>query len=184
MRLAFVGHAAVGKDTLADYVSKKLVLTSVSSGDLVRKYIIDNNLGTLERENIRKVVNELRAERGGDYLVKEIMNTHATGMIITGLRAVDEVKTFKKLGGIIIAVTASAERRFALAKMRNRIDDTVTFEAWKKAEEGDDHHTDPAKGNVSAVIAVADFVIENIGTLDELFKDCDEVIEKIVRLQK
>ncbi len=176
MKLAFVGNAAVGKDTLAEYASRKLNLTNVSSGDLVREYIKENELGTIERENVRKVANQLRTAHGSDYLVRLACEKYLDNLIISGLRAMGEVETFKSLGGTVIAVTAPAERRFELAKSRNRIDDMVTFEEWKHAEEGDDNNTDKGKGNITAVIELADHVIENLGSLGELFDKFDEVI--------
>jgi dephospho-CoA kinase len=131
MSLAFVGHAAVGKDTLSDYVSQKLNLPNVSAGNLIRDYVLENNLGSLERENLKNVGNKLRALYGGDYLVKLATERYPGDLVMSGLRAVDEVQTFKLLGGIIIAITAPAELRYEHAKVRNRIDDTVSFEEWK-----------------------------------------------------
>lgn len=184
MKIAFVGHAAVGKDTLSDYASVKLGLAAVSSGDLVRQYILKNNLGGLERENVRKTVNMLRATKGGDYLVKEILERHPDNVVITGLRALDEVTTFKERGGVVIAVTAPPERRYELAKNRNRIDDTVTYKEWLQAEQGDDHNAQSNQGNVSAVIGMADYHIENLGTLDDLYQKCDELLNHLKERHK
>jgi dephospho-CoA kinase len=179
MKLAFVGHAAVGKDTLSDYASIKLSIANVSSGDLIREYVRTHNLGGLDRENLIKVGNELRAVHGGDYLVRLALEKHPTNLIISGLRTVDEVMTFKNAGGIIIAVTASAERRYELGQIRNRIGDNVTFAEWMRSQEGELLNTDHKKQNVDAVIAFADYHIENLGTLDELYQECDEVLKKI-----
>jgi len=181
MRLAFVGHAAVGKDTLALYVSKRLSIPNVSSGDMIRKYVTDNNLGTLERENLKKVGNSLRQEFGGDFLVRLAVELHDKGdIVLSGLRTIDEVMTFKELGGIVISVTAPAERRYDLAKMRNRIDDGVSFEEWKKNEEGEYTSDDSKKQNINGVIALADYEIQNLGTLDDLYKECDELLKSLL----
>lgn len=175
-----MGHAAVGKDTLALYVSEKLSIPNVSSGDMIRKYVTDNNLGTLERENLKKVGNSLRQEFGGDFLVKLAIELHDNkDIILSGLRTVDEVTTFKKLGGIIIAVTAPAERRYELAKLRNRIDDKVTFEEWKKNEEEEYSSSDNTKQNINGVIALADYEIQNLGALEDLYRECDSLIQSL-----
>lgn len=179
MKIAFVGHAAVGKDTLADYVSTKYALTNVSSGDLIRAYVTEHNLGSLERENLKKVGNELRAQHGSDYLVRLAVEKHPDNVIVSGLRTIGEVETFKSLGGVVIAVIASPRRRYELAQLRGRIDDTFTFEEWHAHELSEYTNQDHAKQNIEGVIALADYHIENTGTLDELYQKCDEVLVKI-----
>lgn len=177
MKIAFVGHAAVGKDTLAEYVSKKLSIPTVSSSDFIRAHIKENNLGGLDRENLKKVVNELRAKHGGDHLVHLALKMYPEKIILTGLRAVDEVTTFKNKNGIVIAVTASAETRYQLAVSRNRIGESVTFEEWLRAQAGDDNNKDTREGNVSAVIEMAHHKIENESSLSDLFSKCDQILE-------
>lgn len=179
MKIAFVGHAAVGKDTLADYVSAKLSLTNISSGNIIRDYVLKNKLGTLERENLQKVGNELRAKHGGDYLVRLALEKNPNNIIMSGLRTLDEVETFKSLGGKVIAVIATPERRYELAQIRKRIGDDVTFAEWHAKEMIEYSNNDHAKQNIEGAIALADYVIENTGTLGELFQDCDEVLMNI-----
>ncbi len=186
MKLAFVGHAAVGKDTLSDYASIKLGLTSISSSDLIREHILKNNLGGLERENVQKVANELRREFGGDYLVHLALTKQADDIAIGGLRAVAEIETFKSFGGIVVAVTAPPRRRYELAQLRrNRgMDDHVTFEEWEAKQKMEYSNSDVNKQNVEGVIALADYHIENLGTLDELYQKCDEVLKEIQQQEK
>jgi dephospho-CoA kinase len=179
MKIAFVGHAAVGKDTLSDYTALKLNIPHISCGDLVRDYVLKNNKGSLERENLINAGNELRAKFGGDYLVKVALEKNHDNVVISGIRTIDEVSTFKKNGGIVVVVTAPDRRRYELGLIRNRIDDSVTFEEWMHKQEGDLHNTKTYKQNVGAVIAHADYSIENSGTLDDLYKKCDELLAKI-----
>jgi dephospho-CoA kinase len=179
MKLAFVGHAAVGKDTLADYVSAKLSLTNVSSGNLIRNYVLENKLGNLDRENLQKVGNELRTQHGGDYLVRLAFEKNHENIIMSGLRTLDEVETFKSLGGKVIAVIATPERRYELVQIRKRVGDDVTFAEWHAKEMSEYSNNDHAKQNIEGVIALADYIIENTGTLGELFQDCDVVLAQI-----
>ncbi len=176
MKLAFVGPPAVGKDAVANYIEQKFALTHISSGDLIRNYVTENKLGDLDRKNLQTVGNKLRAERGGDVLVKIATEKVKDNLIISGLRAIDEVDTFKKNGGTIIAITAPLQRRYELGKIRGRIGDNVSFEDFKKIEDEERANTDRNGQNVDQVLAMADLEIVNDGTLEDLFKKCDEVV--------
>ncbi len=181
MKLAFVGPPAVGKDAVSEYIQKKYNLTHISSGDIIRKYVKENNLGTLERENLQKVANKLRTEKGGDILVKIALEKTNDNLIISGLRAIDEVLTFKKNGGIIITITAPLEKRYSLAKLRGRIGENVGLDEFKRIEEVEQSNADKNSQNVGEVISMADITISNDGTLEDLFKKCDEVVNNLIK---
>lgn len=179
MKLAFVGQPAVGKDAVANYIEQKYKLTHISSGDLVRDYVKKNNLGGLDRKNLQKVANELRTKNGGDFLVKVALEKNRDDIIISGLRAIDEVSTFKAMGGKIIVITAPINKRYEWAKMRRRIGDDVSFNDFKKIEEIEKVNIDRNGQNVDQVVSMADIEIVNDGTLEELFRKCDEVVNQI-----
>lgn len=179
MKLAFVGHPAVGKDTVADYISKQFSLTCVSSSDLIREYVTTNNLGGLDRVNLRNVANQLRAEHGGDYLVRIALAKVPDNLLLTGMRAIDEVETFQKKGGIVIAVLAPVEMRYDLAKKRGRIGENISFEEFKKIEDQEAENTDRNAQNVNKVIGMAQHQIINDGTLEELFAKAKKVVEDL-----
>jgi dephospho-CoA kinase len=180
MKIAFVGHAAVGKDTLSDYTALKLGLVNISSGNLIRDYVRLHNLGSMDRENLINVGNNLRHEHGGDYLVRLAFEKQKDNVIISGLRTIDEVTTFKNNGGIIIAVTAGDQKRYKLAQIRKRIGDEMAFAEWHAVEMKEYSSTDNKMQNLEGVIALADFQIENTGSLGELYQKCDRVLAQIV----
>jgi len=179
MKLAFVGPPAVGKDAIANYIEQKYNITHISSGDIIRDYVKSNNLGELTRENLQKVGNALRAEKGGDVLVRIAFEKAQGDLIISGLRAIGEVETFKKLGGIVISISAPLETRYEFAKVRRRISDNVTFEEFKEIEESEKTNTDENGQNVDKVVSMADYEIVNNGSLEDLFIKCDELILKL-----
>lgn len=179
MKLAFVGPPAVGKDAVANYIEEKYKLTHISSGNLVRDYIKKNNLGELDRKNLQTVANKLRNERGGDVLVRMAFDMVQDNMILSGLRAIDEAETFKKLGGIIISITAPVERRYELGKIRGRIGDNISLTDFIKIENEEQASADRNSQNVEKVISMADMEIVNDGTLEDLFSKSDELMKKI-----
>lgn len=180
MKIAFVGPSAVGKDAVSEYIAKKLSLTHVSSGDIVRDYIRTNNLGNLDRKNLQIVANQLRTEKGGDVLVTIALEKTPDNLVLSGLRALDEVETFKKRGGKVVAITAPLEMRYELAKARGRIDDKVSFDDFKKIEEEEYSSKDRNGQNVAQVISMADFEIINDGTLEELFEKSEKLTRSLI----
>lgn len=180
MKISFVGPFAVGKDAVSSYIEKKYNLTHISSGNIIRDYITKNNLGGLDRKNLQIVANKMRVDGGGDILVKMALAEAKDNVIVSGLRAIDEVETFKKMGGNIIAITAPIEQRYKLAQMRGRVDDHISFEEFKKIEEEENKSKDHNEQNLSKVIAMADFEVINDGSLEELFAKCDKTISQIM----
>ncbi len=179
MKIAFVGPPAVGKDVVSDFIAKKYSLTHISSGDLVREYVIKNNLGDLSRENLGLVANQMRKEFGADILVKTAIERAPDNLVLTGLRAIDEVEAFKNLGGKVISITAPIRKRFELALARMRIDDNVPFDEFKKIEEREFKNMDRNSQNVQKVLEMADYEIVNDGTLNDLFEKSLNVILKL-----
>ncbi len=176
MKIAFVGPSAVGKDAVSDHIAKKFNLVHISSGDIVREYVTKNNLGGLDRANLRMVGNTMRAKKGGDILVKIALEKIKDNFVLSGLRAIDEIETFKKLGGKVIAITAPVEKRYEFAKARGRIDDKVSLEDFEKTEGIEYANKDKNNLNVGKVISMADIEIVNDGTLEKLFKKCEAIV--------
>lgn len=176
MKLAFVGPAAVGKDAVSEHIAKKFGLTPISSGDIVREYVTKNNLGTLDRSNVRIIAKKMRDEGGGDILVKIALKKTPDNIVLTGLRTVDEIYTFKKMDGKVISINAPMERRYEWAKLRGRIGDNISFEDFKRIENEEYSDKDRNSQNVGPVMALADLEVTNEGTLEELFKKCEAII--------
>jgi dephospho-CoA kinase len=173
MKIAFVGPAAVGKDVASDYIAKKLNLTHISTGDIVREYVIKNNLGTLDRANVRIIAKKMRDEQGGDILVKIALENKPNNVVLSGLRAVDEIYTLKKLGGKVIALSAPIEKRYEWAKMRGRIGGHISFEEFKAIENKERGDKDKNSQNVAPVMALADFEVTNDESLESFFRKLD-----------
>lgn len=179
MKIAFVGPPAVGKDAVSDFIAQKYSLKHISSGDIVRNYVKENNLGDIDRGNLRVIANKMRTEFGGDVLVQIALKQSPDNLILSGLRSIDEVMTFKRNGGKVISITAPMVKRYELAKIRGRIDDNVSFEDFKLSEEKENSNPDKNSQNVQKVIEMADIEIINDGSLDELFDKTSKVIANI-----
>jgi dephospho-CoA kinase len=183
-RIGLVGHPSSGKDTVAAHLVDRHKFIHVSTGDLVRFYIAEHDLGEPTRELMHQVGNILRIEHGPDYLVRLALKTQATHLAVSGLRALAEVTALKEAGGIIIGCTAPLELRYRRAKERGRIGDDISFEAFTEQEEAEEVSTNPDAQNVAGVMAMADYTIENSGSLEHLHRQMDTLFSKLTKQAK
>jgi len=177
--LSVAGHPSSGKDTVAEYIAEHYDFFNWSGGDALRKYIRENNLGEPTREKLSELSIKLRKERGPDFLTRIAFETKTPRLLISGTRSVAEAESIKKHGGILIAVTAPRALRYERAKERGRVGDNVSFEQFTAIEEKEASGKDPFAHNVDGVIAMADYIIENTGTLPALHAKIDALMQKI-----
>lgn len=175
--IGVVGTFASGKDTVAAYLANR-GYNHVSSGDVLRRYIVDNNLGSLERDNLRLVANKTRAEKGADFFVRDAVEKWPRPLVVSGLRSSGEVEAIKREKGVIIAVDAPVTRRYNWAKARQRIDDNITEEKFKDQELAEESDK-PTDCQISVVMSMADFNISNDGSLEQLHGQIDDVLLRI-----
>lgn len=180
VRLGLVGFSACGKDSVANYLVSKYGFKHVSSGDLVRAYIKANNLGEPTRELVKRFARELRDQHGGDYLVNLALGEATSRLVLTGLRVIPEIESFKKAGGVIVAVTSPQAVRYQWLKKRGDIDSTMTLEQFKDFEHREAVNADPNAQNVQAVVDRADYIIDNSNTLDDLYKKVDDLLQDTI----
>ncbi len=168
-----------GKDTVAAYLTDNHGFVHVSTGDLVRFYVIENKLGEPTRPVLHKASNDLRAKHGPDYFAKLALQDEARRLIISGLRNPHEVRAIKDAGGHIIAVRAPQPLRYERAKQRGRIGDDLTLEEFVRQEEAENAHRDPNGQRVMEVLDLADHTIMNEGELADLHAKIEQVLAKI-----
>lgn len=178
--IGLAGTFASGKDTGADYIESKYGYLHISTGDIVRAEATRRE-STTHRDNLFDVANELRTTKGADVLVKEALvkykDSERPGIVISGIRNPKEVATLKSAGGAFIFVDAPIGLRFERAKGRGRLEDNTTLEGFRAQEERELSNHDPAAQNISEVRTLADRVINNDDTLEELHNKIDEAIK-------
>ncbi|MDQ5943753.1 MAG: hypothetical protein QG675_521 [Patescibacteria group bacterium] len=180
--IGLVGEPSGGKDTAADYLVKKYKFTHVSTGDLVREYITSNKLGDLTRQNLKAAAIKLREQFGSDYLADTaLQSTKSDRIVVSGLRTVAEVHCIQLNKGIILCVNANIKTRFERAKQRGRIGEDIDYETFKKIQASEQRSQDPNRQNVEAVISIADENIQNNGSLQELYSQIDDFMNRLIK---
>ena len=177
--LAFTGMPASGKSVAVD-IAKEKNIPVVRMGDAVWEETENQGL-ELNDKNVGKIANDMRDKYGKDVWAKRTVdkiksNVRDDCVVIDGIRNFEEIDFFKKKLGsnfIVIAILASDETRKKRVLARKREDDSSDV---KDLEERDKRELGWGLGEV---IASADIVISNEGSIEEFRK---KVKEKLARM--
>ena len=130
MIIGITGTDGAGKGAVVEYFKEKKGFVHYSSRALLEKEFARRGIKS-NRANMRLVANELRAAHGNDFMVSSYLQTMATEgtthAIIESIRAVDEVRTLKQNGGMLLAVDAKQSIRYNRIKGRNSSSDKVSL---------------------------------------------------------
>jgi len=181
LTLGLVGEPLTGKDTLAAYLVEQYGFVHVSTGDFVRFYILENNLGEPTRPLLKHVANKLRTEHGPDYFAQLALRNEATHLVISGLRNPHEVAAIRSAGGTILALTAPLEVRYARAQERGRATDNLSFEEFKRQQTAEDTSSNPNAQNMAEVLAMADISLSNTAGRIALHQHIDDMLVNLLQ---
>jgi len=177
--IAFTGMPFAGK-TEAVKVTKEAEIPMIRMGDMVWNEVNKRGL-KLNDNNVGTIANQMREKHGRDiWAIKTINKIKTMGnidsIVIDGIRNVEEIEVFKsELGDnfVVIAVETSEETRRKRALERRRKDDSKDV---KKLKERDQRELGWGLGSV---IASADIVILNNGSIDDFRKNIKEILKSL-----
>jgi len=181
--LAAVGPMAAGKGTLIEILKKK-GFESSSTSDRIREEI-RRRRQEVNRKSLTDVGDELRQKFGEDVLAQRtaeyIKNSESEYFVIDSIRNPKEIEFFKnKYGMRIISIDADQKVRYERFTKRKTNSEPMTFEEFKTL---DDAELYGSKGSHSQRVAdcmkMADFRIENVGSVGELEKQVDKALQKL-----
>ena len=177
--IGLTGKNCAGKGTVADYLAKKgFVYYSLS--DIIREEL-NKKEKEHSRENMISLGNELREKFGPGVLAiktNEKIRKGKQNFVIDSIRSPFEVKELgKNKGFVLLNIEAPLELRFERMLSRNRIGDAKTVEELKMQEARENKKSDTSQ-QVDETIKMADSVIVNDGTFEDLYKKIDEILLK------
>ncbi|MGQ9551247.1 MAG: AAA family ATPase [Candidatus Bathycorpusculaceae bacterium] len=178
--IGVVGRIGSGKDTIVNYMSTKCSIPIFSIGDIAREIAKREGLPPT-RKNLNQITERYYKRFGRTYFIDEtvsrIKRSNSKKMLITGIRTPTDVAYLKKHfheDFILISVSVNKRKRFQRLKARAEPRDPKT---WREFLEQDlDEET---IFHLSASLRLADHNIDNNGTLEELFRKVDEMIEEM-----
>jgi dephospho-CoA kinase len=177
--IAFTGMPASGKSE-AVQIAKDKGIPVIRMGDLVWEETKRQGK-PLNDKNVGSVATNMRKEFGMDIWAKrtfEKIHTlkKASHLVIDGVRNMEEIEYFKKKLGLdflVVAIDAPDEQRRKRAIARGRTDDSKDL---KDLEERDKREI---SWGLQKVIADADIVIPNHGTVEELKKQVLSLFQRL-----
>lgn len=176
--IGIAGMPGAGKDVVKEIIQKH-GFPVIVMGDEVRLEAIRRNLEPTS-ENLGKLMLQLRAEEGPDAVakrcIKKIMRLDADIIAINGLRNPEEVDLFRKKfpSFKVIAIHASPRTRFERLLKRGRSDDPRDWEAFSSRDKRE------LSIGLGEVIAMADYMIINEGSIEELEREVKRILEKVI----
>lgn len=175
MIIGVSGTPASGKDTVAEYLEKEKGFDHISHSAILRELVKKQGLD-LNLENLTEAGNKV-----GTKLVEIALSriNKDRNTVVSSIRQVAEIETYKKEKNFfMLFVEADARVRFERLKSRGRVGDSETFEQFIDVEY---RQSDGKSGgiNLEGCKKQADFVIENNGTIDELYDQIEQVYEAI-----
>ena len=180
--IGITGTHASGKDTVADYISKKYNLKSYSTSDEVRyeatKQGVDHS-----RASMFILANKIRKEFCAGELARRALGRISDDedvALVTGIRNIGEIEYLRERSNFyLISVDAPIEVRYERAIKRERAGDGKTLEEFRLAEEKEMYASEVGQQLIPCM-RTADYFIINKGTLSELEARTGEVIKAIL----
>lgn len=172
--IGLTGTNGSGKGEAAAYFKKK-GYAYFSLSDVIRDALRTDGKED-SRDNLIEKGNELRKKHGPDILARMAMERVEGKAVIDSIRNPSEVEYLRKEKEfILLAIDAPVELRYERVKQRGRQESVSTLEEFIKKEK--EEMTDSEKGQqLHSCIKMADFVILNDGTLEDLHLKLEEIV--------
>ena len=181
--IALTGRMGTGKGEVVKILEKR-GFQYISLSDIVREEVrkLNKKVNRLEMQTIG---NSLREKEGAGVLGKrvreKILASEHRKWVIDGIRNPAEIIELKKLPNFyLFALDSKFDIIIKRMKMRKRTTDKVSDEDLKKAIDREWGIGEPPDGQqVGKCVSMADFIINNNSTLDDLNDKINELLKFI-----
>lgn len=175
-----VGEIAAGKTTISDYLKKKYKAGSFRFSDMLRDIL--NRLYLQEtRENMQKLSTILRRNFGQDIMSKvishDLQNSKYKFIIVEGIRRPSDIVYLESLSNFyLIAINSKTGLRYKrlIKRAENPDDKNKTWLEFQKESEQE------AEQKIRKIARQADFIVNNNGDFEQLYKQIDEIMNQII----
>lgn len=169
MIIGLTGKNGAGKGEVANIlVDSGFIYHSLS--DAIRDEAGKNH-SEITRDILIETGNKLRHENGASVLADRILLKldPEKNYAIDSIRNPAEVQSLRRRQDFtLIEVKAFPETRFERLKSRNRENDPQNYDQFLTLEKAEESNDDPLKQQLRKTISMADHIVENNGTLNEL----------------
>jgi dephospho-CoA kinase len=170
-----------GKTTISEFV-REMKIPVIAMGDVVREEAKVRGIEPTPK-NLGKLMIEMREKMGANIIAKKCMEKikelNSKIILVEGVRSLEEIEEFKKIGDVkVVAVHSSPKTRYERLFRRGRCDDP---KSWEEFKERDLRELDVGIGKV---ISLADEIIINEGTIEDLKENTLKVFRKVIQNDK
>ncbi|MGC8538885.1 MAG: AAA family ATPase [Candidatus Micrarchaeia archaeon] len=177
MIICITGMRGAGKSSVADILKKKgfaiFEMHDAIISEMKKRKLEINN------ETMKEFAINIRKRLGPDIVARKtysmIRRSKNKNVVITGVRSDAELKYFKSHAKDIVVVSVSAPQkiRFMRLRKRKRSDDVKSMSAFLEREKAE------KKLGIVSALNDADYIIANTGTMRDLKKNVDMLINKL-----
>ena len=181
MIFGVTGTNGAGKGTVVEYLVETRGFQYFSAREFILEEIRRRGLPE-DRNSLRMVANDLRQQHGPAHVIQSLFSKAAEDgrdVIIESIRAIGEAEFLQSVGAYILAVDADKRLRYERITERASITDRVTFEEFVEQEDREMNALEPWDMNVFGVMNMADFVLTNSGTREELHAQIDAALDSV-----
>ncbi len=179
MIIGVTGKYCSGKDTVAEYLMTK-GFYHLSLSDVIREEAKKRKLRPT-RDNLIRIGNELRETFGHAVLAQKTIENMKPDQnhVITSIRNPAEVLALQQRKDfVLINVDSPPKIRFSRMQERKREGDPDAYDTFL-AREKEEQSADPTKQQLHKTVSMARVVINNSGTLGDLHKKTDTVLQDL-----
>jgi dephospho-CoA kinase len=177
MILGITGTNGAGKGTVVEHLKEKGFAHYSASG-FITEEVVRRGL-PVNRTSMQEVGIDLRRIHGPAYLVETLyLKAIQEGgdAIIESIREAAGAAFLKERRAFLVTVDADRRIRYERAILRGSAKDTVTFEQFCEQEDRELDARSEFGMQIRSVMALADYVIHNDGTLKELHLQVDAML--------
>ncbi len=182
MIIGLTGKNAAGKGESAKHLQKR-GFHSLSLSDELREEATRRGMGH-SREELIALGKQVREEHGTGYLASRINENISAlrqkkveNFVVDSIRNPGEVYELAKNEDFrLVAIEALSQLRYERMRKRQRQGDATTFEQFVEIEKKENSKSGAGQ-QLDVCIGMAAHTIENNGTLEELWKNVDKLVE-------
>lgn len=182
MLLGITGTDGSGKGTVVVYLVEKKGFTHYSARSLIIEEITRQGL-PIDRNQMRLTANELRAAHGDEFVVRQAYEkakaAHETDIVIESIRTIAEAQYLLAQGGVLLAVDANQETRYARVQNRRSESDKVTFDEFVAHEKLESNDPDPHGMQKGKVMEMAQYTVYNDAGIIELNQQIEKFLQQL-----